>query len=159
MHYKSKHGKFVFLLPLECLQIIRQQTGSKHKTEVNILKVIIMLSHNANLAAHYIAGRTIKPMLPATLLCIKHTNPACISNLYIPHFNKYTVDPFPRSQYFISILINTYIYKVHKALKVLRTFVNLSLKCVPQFGFISTLFLGYYSGVEMIQGTLWNALG
>lgn len=37
-----------------------------------------MVSHNANLAAHYTAGRTIKPMLPAALLCITHTIPMCI---------------------------------------------------------------------------------
>lgn len=37
-----------------------------------------MVSHNANLAARYTAGRTIKPMLPAALLCITHTIPVCI---------------------------------------------------------------------------------
>lgn len=125
----------MFLLPLECLGTIRQQTGSKYETELNILKVTVMVSHNANLVAHYIAGRTNKPMLPASLLCMKHTICVCISNVYIPYVNRYTVDPFPRALYYINIHINIYIYEVHKALEVLGIVVNLPLKRILQVGF------------------------
>lgn len=61
-----------------------------------------MVSHNANLAACHISGRTIKPMLPAPLLRMRHTIPACIkmSTLaFLTNTNANGYNAFPRGTY------------------------------------------------------------